>query len=388
MRTVLLFGSVAATALALTIVACSSDDDASAPSDGDSGVTSDALSENDAPLPTGDGSASDDFTSVTQVAAGEGIIVEKVSYVSDGFTIYGQVCRPDDSVKHPLVLLNHGGFAGLGSELYAGTLDDAANFCFGAAKNGFVVAESSYRGEDGSQGKIEVCNGEVDDVLALLAILRKKPWIDPVRVGALGGSHGGCISDRVALRDPTLKVVVEEFGPTDFVKLYDYYVDALDAGEKEPFCVNPDGGTSDCVAIHQTLLSIITTATGGTPDTVPAEYAKRSTITDLPNLKVPIIIFQGTDDPLVTVEQACEKRAALSGIPTYYYDTSLALGNPATPCGGNYLTSPTPSDGGYTKADWPSDRYLFVYQGQGHGFTGAAGAQISTQALDYLISRL
>jgi hypothetical protein len=39
--------------------------------------------------------------------------------------------------------------------------------------------------------------------------------------------------------------------------------------------------------------------------------------------------------------------------------------------------------------DWSgANRYLLVYQGQGHGFAGDGGALASYQALTFLLSRL
>lgn len=369
-------------AIAFACSGSSSSDDSASPSDagssgdgtvsGDSGIGSDA--------------SSTSWLTVTQVGKGNGVIVESVSYASGGFVVNGQVCRPDDAIAHPVIAFNHGGFSGLTTELYVGDTTDKSKFCIGAAANGYVVVESSYRGEDGSTGKVEVCLGEVDDVANMLTIVRAQPYAIPDRVAAFGGSHGGCITDQLALRDSTLKVAVDNYGPTDWAALDTYWHAQIDQGEPAPWCTNPDGGVSPCLAVHQLLIGIVEPAIGGTPGEKPAEYAARSTATKFADLRVPLMVMQGTDDALVDLSQGCTKRAALGDIPSYYFNTLLNETNPSGVCGGNFLTTPAPN--GTTKADWPNDRYFIVFEGQGHGFTGAANDKASLFALQFLLSRL
>ena len=59
---------------------------------------------------------------------------------------------------------------------------------------------SEYRGEGGSEGRKEVCLGEVDDVLQMLAIADVQPYVKPDRVLMWGGSHGGCVTLRAIER--------------------------------------------------------------------------------------------------------------------------------------------------------------------------------------------
>ncbi len=91
------------------------------------------------------------------------VVVERVSYGGTGTQprVFGQVCRPTGgTAKHPVVALNHGGFSGLKGDADGG-------LCVTLARKGYVAIEASYRGEDGSQGNVEACHGEVDDVLAM-----------------------------------------------------------------------------------------------------------------------------------------------------------------------------------------------------------------------------
>src|SRR5450432_2242367 len=127
--------------------------------------------------------------------------------------IHGLVCRRAGGGVHPLVMLNHGGFYGIDPT----TRDQ----CVAFAQAGIVAGVSSYRGEDGSQGSVEVCLGEVDDVLAMKAVLSAQPYVDAERVATVGFSHGACIATMLALRDNTLRAAVDFFGPSDIGTEYD-----------------------------------------------------------------------------------------------------------------------------------------------------------------------
>jgi alpha/beta superfamily hydrolase len=330
------------------------------------------------------------WLSRTVAGRGSGKIVEKVTYASDGLRIEGQVCRPDDDAPHALIMVNHGGFEGNGDEAFTGNLD-ADSFCLNGARLGFVIAESSYRGEDGSEGNVEVCLGEVNDVAAMLEILRHEPYVDPSRVGAFGGSHGGCITTSLAIREPTLRAAVDFCGPSDLSVLTRWWHDQLDQNEPAPYCA-PVLGTSPCTVVHQTLIGVAEGATGGpvSPST-EAAYRARSPVHRLGELKVPMAFFQGTDDYLVNVDQVCKKREALTaaGAPplAWYLDGSLTPRSPAAVCGGNFRTNPVPDTA--STAAWSGDGpYLFVYEGQGHALTGAANTQATTIALRFLFAHL
>jgi hypothetical protein len=183
-----------------------------------------------------------------------GVRIEQVSYLSDGLVINGEVCRPSDQLRHPVIMSNHGGFSGLGGY--------GDPFCIGFGSLGYVVGESSYRGEDGSEGQVEVCLGEVRDVQNMMSILESQPYSDPARVAAIGGSHGGCITDKLAIQVPSLKAAVDFFGPSDLPALYAFWQSELANGEPPP--CPPDAGTT-CAFVHNQLITILDTATGGTP---------------------------------------------------------------------------------------------------------------------------
>jgi dienelactone hydrolase len=319
------------------------------------------------------------WSSLTVVEADAGYEIDSVTYLSDGLLIHGQLCRPTGAGPYPVIARNHGGFSGLTT-----SVRDA--FCRGRALHGYVVLDSSYRGEDGSQGNVEVCLGEVDDVEAMIQVARNQPYVNPARVAAFGASHGGCITMRLAERDTALRAAVDLFGPTDLPPLFDFWQNQLAAGEPFP-C--PDGGAATCKAVHESLIARVQTAAGGTPPQVPQAYAARSPILAVDALTVPLLIIHGTDDYLVNLAQTCEARAAFAdaGAPAKAWFLGANLAERASNlCGGGFIT-----DAGVPmqQTDWrASNRYLIVFEGQGHGFTGDAGVLSSYQAVTFLLSRL
>ncbi len=88
------------------------------------------------------------WETVTRTTDSASVIIEKVSYRSNGLRIFGQVCRPPSAGPHPVMIVNHGGFAGLGAEEWNGGVCRET-----ASRLGYVVVESSYRGEGGRRAR-------------------------------------------------------------------------------------------------------------------------------------------------------------------------------------------------------------------------------------------
>jgi dienelactone hydrolase len=288
-----------------------------------------------------------------EVSRADGIVVEKVAYRSGTLKIWAEIFRPEGAVNHTLLLWNHGGFAGL--------VDGDRSFCRALVKFGFVVAASYYRGEGGSEGHVEACKGEVDDVQALLAILKTQDYVDPTHVGTLGASHGGCVALSVAIRQPDIRVAVDLAGPSDWAALHAWMTDQLAHGE--PFCAQI--GRTDCAALHRDLVREIEGGFGGTPAQVPQAYADRSPVQHIRELNVPTLWVHGADDVIVNVDQTCRKRAALSEAgrapSAWYVDRKLSpVSSGGSVCGGGFQQTPVLLFAlGETNA-------VVIYEGQGH----------------------
>ncbi len=68
-----------------------------------------------------------------------------------------------------------------------------------------------------SDGIVELCYGEVDDVLNLLSAVTALPGADAQKVLMLGYSHGSCITERAIERGAKVHIAVSIDGPTDFM---------------------------------------------------------------------------------------------------------------------------------------------------------------------------
>jgi dipeptidyl aminopeptidase/acylaminoacyl peptidase len=325
------------------------------------------------PSPSPSPSPAASFSETSTISRENGVIVERVAYLSGDLRIGGEVCRPDDNARHPVVLWNHGGFEGIGS------VD--RDFCQRSARAGYVAGLSQYRGEGGSAGMIEFCNGEVDDVDRMLTILAAQPYADSSRLASLGASHGGCITTRLALRRPALRAAIDIVGPGDLAILYNWWVDQL--ARNEPFCQSI--GKSGCAEQHGIYVAVATAALGGPPALRPEGYALRSPTRTLSQLRVPMLFIHGTYDEIVTVDQTCAKRAALEGagrtVRSWMIDNQYRPQPDSTVCGGRFRSDAVP-------AALADDLYVFLYDRQGHSLSPATIDAAWSLTLSFLSSHL
>jgi dienelactone hydrolase len=149
--------------------------------------------------------------------------VKIVSHVVDGFTHYGAVITPPDADPGslPVLVYAHGGDQGVSLteiQLLATVL--------GPEATQMVFVVPSFRSERITFGNLSYLSGgtpspwdrDVDDALALLDVaLGMTPEADPTRVGAVGFSRGAGVALLMAVRKPDIDVVVDFFGPTDFM---------------------------------------------------------------------------------------------------------------------------------------------------------------------------
>jgi len=118
--------------------------------------------------------------------------MERVTWKSaDGFEEDGVIALPANlSQPHPLVLLIHGGPTSA-SKTSFGTLPQLM------AAEGWVVFSPNYRGSDnlGNAYNLAIMNdageGPGRDVMAGVAELRKRPYVDGSRTAVSGWSYGG-----------------------------------------------------------------------------------------------------------------------------------------------------------------------------------------------------
>ena len=178
----------------------------------------------------------------------------------------------------PCIVFNHGGVSGVTE----GTREKMRWL----AKQGFVVFAPSYRGEDDSEGEIEIAVGEVDDVVAAVLELKKHPGIVPDRFVLMGTSHGALISVKAATRPEicdVVKAVVPAYG---VMHIYDWYQHLLD---------------NDFDVRDELSLRIY----GEGPQDKPEAFAERHALNFLDSLcPAPMLIVQGAKDLIVPEPQA------------------------------------------------------------------------------------
>ena len=295
------------------------------------------------------------------------IVVERVSYRSDGLVVTGQLCRPADSSRHPVIIFAHGGWEGLGTEL-----DPAASFCSALARFGTVVVEPSYRGEDGSEGNIELCQGETHDLAQMLTLVRAHPYADTTSLHALGGSHGGCILLRALAEGLPVTRAVVLYPAVVWTEIYDSLTARFPTA------------TPTQQAGYQYLLDGITRYLGGTPTTQPAAYAARD-LTPLAAVLAAwpgkLLLLHGVDDDIVPAVQSCRLADQMGGFLAYHVQpdsTTSATAPP--PCAGgaqSWRTDVIPL------GSWPAARYLIEYDSVDHG-GGTLRPLLGGHALDFL----
>jgi len=155
------------------------------------------------------------------MASAPRIIVENVSFESEGHTLLGRIYRPSESREFPAVAICHG-FPGdtkntdLAEEL---------------ALNGYVVLIFFYRGAWGSEGSYSLrwLDPSTRDAVEYLAGL---PFTDKGRLGLIGHSMGAVPVSARLKADPGLKTGVfmapaADFGPLATGEILDATVPML-----------------------------------------------------------------------------------------------------------------------------------------------------------------
>jgi hypothetical protein len=201
-----------------------------------------------APLPSG-------VVSVKNAAGSDVTVTWQVgNYLSDGLRIFGLLCTPPTTPPHPVALLNHG----LEPDflfIYLAIEQNGFEGCTTMAGYGWLTAITTYRDEvigtapgltilgkpvvglppphkdfmGRSDGWLELCGGEVRDVINLLSevtalpsAVSGTPLANPSQVLMWGHSHGSCITERAIESGAKVQVAVSIDGPTDFMTWKNY----------------------------------------------------------------------------------------------------------------------------------------------------------------------
>lgn len=208
------------------------------------------------------------------VATKDKIKIDRLTYLSDRKKVHGLLFVPEGSSRVPVVVFCHDGISGISKEHKLASIK--------LAKAGFVVFSPSYRGEDDSEGEIEIAKGEVRDVLNAIKMLSQVKEVDRNNVALVGASHGALISVLAASRTNKVKALVSAYGVMNIYKWWDYL--------KKNDMVGKDKIT------RQTY--------GKGPKDRPVSFAIRNAVSYAKNIKCPVLILQGGKDKVVPPEQA------------------------------------------------------------------------------------
>ncbi|OPL19171.1 MAG: hypothetical protein AVO35_12020 [Candidatus Aegiribacteria sp. MLS_C] len=217
----------------------------------------------------------------------------------DGLRVPGILYRPQDaSVSEPVpaVVFVHGGPGGESVLFYTPMIQLMVN-------HGFAVFCVNNRGSSG-YGKTffraaDHRHGEVDldDCVWAGKYLRSLPFVDPGRVGIMGGSYGGYMTlAALAFRPDAFKVGVDLFGISNWLRTL----------REMPVWWG---------AHREVLLRKI-----GDPDTEEEYLRSISPLFHYGNIRKPLLVIQGANDPRVLQAESDEivEKVREAGVPVEY----------------------------------------------------------------------
>ena len=114
----------------------------------------------------------------------------RVSYESDGLTVFAYVYAPAEqpAVPLPVVVFNRGSYTW---KEFAG---EYLTTFHRLASAGFVVVAPMIRGSGGASGRDELGGADLADLLNTTALLRQLPYVDPEQVFMYGESRGAMMT--------------------------------------------------------------------------------------------------------------------------------------------------------------------------------------------------
>ena len=139
------------------------------------------------------------------------IVLESITYMSDGLRVKGYIARPNQGTALPCVIFNRGGNRDFGA-----LSDPRAGLLLGHfAASGYVAIASQYRGVAGGEGVEEFGGAEIADVLNLVPLLERLPEADASRIGIYGWSRGGLMTYLALAKSDRFKAAIVGAGVTD-----------------------------------------------------------------------------------------------------------------------------------------------------------------------------
>ncbi|MFW5799076.1 MAG: alpha/beta hydrolase family protein, partial [Planctomycetota bacterium] len=225
------------------------------------------------------------FNHKPQLAEYELAEMEPVSFTSrDGLTIHGYITFPPGGGCQdlPLVLNVHGGPWARDHWGY----DPEAQWL---ANRGYICLQVNYRGSTG-YGKAFVNKGDKqwgaamhDDLLDAVQWAVDQGFADPAKVAIYGGSYGGYAALVGATMTPEVFCcAVDIVGPSNLLT----FINSI-----------PEYWKPMIAMLHQRV---------GNPETEEDMLKQRSPLTHVENIRVPMLIAQGKNDPRVVEAESVQ----------------------------------------------------------------------------------
>jgi dienelactone hydrolase len=213
--------------------------------------------------------------------------VEDAFVDGPGGTVHALVARPEGAASFPTVFLLHGGPTHHDSDSFAA--DRAAYVDLGCA-----VVQVNYRGSTGyGSAWRDALTGrpgltELEDVEAVRSWAVASGLADPARCALTGGSWGGYLTLLGLGTSPSSWAVgVAAVPVADYVAAYEDEMEPLRAFDRSLF--------------------------GGSPTQVPDVYARCSPLTYVDQVRAPVLVLAGANDPRCPLRQIENYLAALAG---------------------------------------------------------------------------
>lgn len=182
------------------------------------------------------------------------------------------------------VIMPHGGPTGQ-------TNDSWSRYSNVLAANGYIVLQPNPRGSTGYGIDFQKANyqdlggGDLKDEIAGLDWLMQTGYVDPKKVGVYGGSYGGYMTLMLASKEASrFAAAVDLFGPLDWYSMMKH---------SDPL-------------LQQYIVSLL-----GDPEKDRKVYEDTSPIKYVEQIKAPMLVLQGDNDPRVPKEETQQVESIL-----------------------------------------------------------------------------
>ncbi|MNS32886.1 Prolyl tripeptidyl peptidase precursor [compost metagenome] len=179
--------------------------------------------------------------------------------------------------RAPAVIISHGGPTGQ-------QMDSFERLAAALASRGYMVLSPNFRGSTGygqaftKANYLDLGGGDLEDVVAGVAFLKQTGYVDPRKVGIAGGSYGGYMTLIALAKKPEVFAAgVDMFGIVNWRTMW-------------------ERGAPQNRRYQEGLVGI--------PDDHPEVYDSASPLTRLDQVRAPLLVLHGENDPLVPAHES------------------------------------------------------------------------------------